>query len=126
MTNPTRQEIIDAHEALSDLTYLADKYITSTLGGLDETRKLRQSILAALPPKPQPTMAEVEWDDDKHYLAEAEHVDWGKVVMLYYDGQSNRIQYFCKLDEPNMVVYSDPANLTPTGKRYTLTEVQDD
>lgn len=124
MSQPTRQEIIRAHEALSDLTYLADKYITSTLGGLDETRKLRQSILAALPPKPQPTMAEVEWDDDKHYLAEAEHVDWGKVVMLYYDGQSNRIQYFCKLDEPNMVAYSDPANLTPTGKRYTLAEVQ--
>ena len=70
-------------------------------------------------------MAEVEWDDEEHYLAEAEHVDWGKVVMLYYDGQFNRIQYFCKLDEPNMVVYSDPANLTPTGKRYTLTEVQD-
>lgn len=92
MSQPTRQEIIRAHEALSDLTYLADKYITSTLGGLDETRKLRQSILAALPPKPQPTMAEVEWDDDKHYLAEAEHVDWGKVVMLYYDGQSNRKQ----------------------------------
>lgn len=61
MSKPTRQEIIRAHEALSDLTYLADKYITSTLGGLDETRKLRQSILAALPPKPQPTMAEVEW-----------------------------------------------------------------
>lgn len=85
----------------------------------------------ALPPNTySPTSQAPRWprsngDDDKHYLAEAEHVDWGKVVMLYYDGQSNRIQYFCKLDEPNMVVYSDPANLTPTGKRYTLAEVQE-
>ena len=111
---PTHEEIVAAHEALEKL---CDR--------LPATRAAKESILKALPPKPQPTMDEVEWDDDKHYLAEAEHVDWGKVVMLYYDGQFNRIQYFCKLDEPNMVVYSDPANLTPTGKRYTLTEVQD-
>ena len=114
MPNLTRQEIIDAHEELEKLC-----------NRLPGTRRAKMTILAALPPKPRPTMAEVEWDDEEHYLAEAEHVDWGKVVMLYYDGQFNRIQYFCKLDEPNMVVCSDPANLTPTGKRYTLTEVQD-
>lgn len=119
MPNPTRQEILDAHNALDEML----QRILRINGRWSS--KERDQILAALPPKPQPTMAEVEWDDEEHYLAEAEHVDWGKVVMLYYDGQFNRIQYFCKLDEPNMVVYSDPANLTPTGKRYTLTEVQD-
>lgn len=119
MTTPTRQEIIEAHRALTHLSVLAsDTSMTSALAN-------EKMVRAFLPPFPELTMAEIEWDDDEHYLAEAEHVDWGKVVMLYYDGQFNRIQYFCKLDEPNMVVYSDPANLTPTGRRYTLTEVQE-
>lgn len=125
MANPTRQQIINAHEALSNLAAFASRYAEDMVE-MNQTLDWNETIKAALPPKPQPTMADVEWDDNKHYLAEAKHVDWGKVVMLYYDGQSNRIQYFCKLDEPNMVVYSDPANLTPTGKRYTLTEAQDD
>lgn len=124
MPNPTRQEIINANNALAALVCVALSN-TSDPDEKDWIRTIARALTAALPPKPQPTMAEVEWDDEEHYLAEAEHVDWGKVVMLYYDGQFNRIQYFCKLDEPNMVVYSDPANLTPTGKRYTLTEVQD-
>ena len=124
MPNPPRQEIIDANNALAALVCVALSN-TADPDEKDWIRTIARALTAALPPKPQPTMAEVEWDDEEHYLAEAEHVDWGKVVMLYYDGQFNRIQYFCKLDEPNMVVYSDPANLTPTGKRYTLTEVQD-
>jgi len=124
MPNPTRQEIIDANNALAALVCVALSN-TADPDEKDWIRTIARALTTALPPKPQPTMAEVEWDDEEHYLAEAEHVDWGKVVMLYYDGQFNRIQYFCKLDEPNMVVYSDPANLTLTGKRYTLTEVQD-
>ena len=120
MTKPTREQIQAAHYATEQLALLA-----TSITERHDVKDYREMILKALPPKPQPTMAEVKWDDKKHYLAEAEHVDWGKVVMLYYDGQFNRIQYFCKLDESNMVVYSDPANLTPTGKRYTLTEVQD-
>lgn len=117
MPNPTRGEIIEAQIARQWAERNKSCEVSSP-----EIQAAANFILAHTTP---PTMAEVEWDDDEHYLAEAEHVDWGKVVMLYYDGQFNRIQYFCKLDEPNMVVYSDPANLTPTGKRYTLTEVQD-
>mgnify|MGYP007068006763 CR=1 FL=1 len=30
-------------------------------------------------------MGEVEWDDVKHLLTEAEHSGWGKVVMLSDD-----------------------------------------
>lgn len=124
MTNSTRQEIIRAHEALSDLTYLADKYITSTLGGLDETRKLRQSILAALPPKPQPTMAEVEWDDEKHYLAEAENPRYGRVIMVT-PVDCDLIEVLVPNLYPTKTGCSKPEDLTPTGKRYTLTEVQE-
>ena len=124
MTNPTREEIVNAYEALSDITYLADTYLSSISGRLDETRELRQTILRALPPLPRPTMAEVEWDDDKHYLAEAAHPDHGKVIMVgrkgnllidvfYFSGMRNKVSSLYATD------------LTPTGKRYTLTEVQE-
>lgn len=125
MTTPTRQEIINAHEALSDLTYLADKYISSTLGGLDETRELRQTILKALPPKPQPTMDEIAWDDEKHYLAEAEHPDHGKVIMLGKGLFSGLIRITRPKEDGPLWQTVGPETLTPTGRRYTLTEVQE-
>ena len=124
MTNPTRQEIVNAYEALSDITYLADTYLSSISGRLDETRELRQTILRALPPLPRPTMAEIRWNDDVHYLAEAAHPDHGKVIMVgrkgnllidvfYFSGMRNKVSSLYATD------------LTPTGKRYTLTEVQE-
>ena len=123
MTNPTRQEIINAHKALSDITYLADTYLSSISGRFDETRELRQTILAALPPKPQPTMAEIEWDDDKHYLAEAESESGVKVVML-----SQSRDFIMCIQPPNagdVVIGLPSEDLTPTGRRYTPTEVQE-
>ena len=113
MTNPTRAQILNAHEALEALC-----------ARLPATRAAKESILKALPPRPRPTMAEIEWDDDKHYLAEAEHKHQGTVVMLSSD-KYGLIQVF----KPGMAYdktgESDPELLTPTGKRYTLTEVQD-
>lgn len=114
MTQPTRQEIITAYEALETLT---DTCIHSS----EQAEELQELVLRALPPKPQPTMAEEEWDDDKHYLAEAEHVSWGKMVMIYHD-RFGSIRCAVKGE----VYIAAREDLTPTGKRYTLTEVQDD
>nr|DAM79412.1 MAG TPA: hypothetical protein [Caudoviricetes sp.] len=117
MSNPTRQEIIDAHEALDTL---CERVVEST-----PVYALRTYILAALPPRPRPTMAEVEWDDDKHYLAEAEHPEYGKVAMLSMSSLSGEVFTLFKEDG---VIYTPcvlPKNLTPTGRRYTLTEVQE-
>lgn len=122
MSTPTRQEIIDAHNAILELQYLAEDSLQSDTSTI---RTLGEHIVAALPPKPQPTMAEIEWDDDKHYLAEAEHADWGTVIMLYYDETMRGIQYLCT-GEANRACFSVPDALTPTGKRYTLTEVHND
>lgn len=117
MPNPTRQEIIDAHDALEALC-------KRLLG----TRYAEMAILAALPPRPQPTMAEVKWDDNKHYLAEAESPSYGKVIMLFQQRDTRNI--FVDIPVPEweecQFKFIDAANLTPTGKRYTLTEVQDD
>lgn len=81
MSKPTRQEIIDAHEALSNLAAFASRYAEDMVE-MNQTLDWNETIKAALPPKPQPTMAEVEWDSDKHFLTEAEHPASGKVIMV--------------------------------------------
>lgn len=112
MANPTRQEIIEAYDALEKLC-----------NRLPATRAAKEPILRALPPKPHPTMADVEWDDDKHFLAEAEHPDLGKVVML----RESVLIIFVQPIEKRMgdIHVARVEELTPTGKRYTLTEVQE-
>ncbi|CQD13379.1 hypothetical protein [Corynebacterium striatum] len=118
MSNPTRQEIIDAYQELDML-----------LGFYDDRNpyrvpECRRIIEKALPPRPQPTMAEVEWDDEKYYLAEAEAPKLGKVAMLRKTG--GLIEFIMKPYTPQTKGAIWPEKLTPTGKRYTLTEVQDD
>lgn len=112
MTNPTRQEIINAHEELEKLCQR-----------LPATRAAKETILRALPPFPRPTMNEIEWDDDEHFLAEAEHPDWGKVVML----RESALIIFVQPIEKRMgdIHVARVEELTPTGRRYTLTEVQE-
>lgn len=118
MTQPTRKEIIDAHDALTSLLKIASR--TSTASAIINEKVVR----AALPPKPRPTMADVEWDDDKHYLAEARQTFCGKVIMLGKDDDG-----FIKFLVPNFyesgLDVAPPISFTLTGKRYTLTEVQE-
>lgn len=121
MTNPTRQEIIDAHEAL--------KYLVKNLYGIsleeDKDTLSYNRLIKFLPPIPRLTMADVEWDDKLHYLAEAEHDVYGQVIMLGLDAGGliefiipSRSDFRCDTD--------NPGNLTPTGRRYTLTETTND
>lgn len=124
MPNPTRAQILNAHEALEELKNVALS-AADFCGDTEKYLAWKSEIIAALPPKPQPTMNEIEWDDNKHYLAEAEHADWGTVIMLYYDETMRGIQYLCT-GEANRACFSVPDALTPTGKRYTLTEVHND
>lgn len=123
MPNPTRQQIIDAYTAVTTLARLAEEFTPVRVEEHKEINDLHLAVRAALPPKPQPTMAEIEWDDDKHYLAEAESESGVKVVML----SQNRDFIRC-IQPPNAgdVVIGVPSeDLTPTGRRYTPTEVQE-
>lgn len=115
MSEPTRKEIINAYNTLEALC-----------ARLPATRAAKETILKALPPKPQPTMAEVEWDDELHYLAEAEHPGWGKVIMLGINPVSGVVRTFTKKDGACYYPCVPPKSLTPTGKRYTLTETAND
>lgn len=125
--NPTRKEILAAYDALDDLLIYAKSYEQES--GFNRVKlqalaqELRQDIENALPPIPEPTMNDIEWDDDKHFLAEAEHPEWGKVAMLRESGLIIFVQPIEKKIGDIQVARVE--ELTPTGKRYTLTEVQE-
>ena len=69
MSNPTRKEIIDAYKTLE---YLIKNLYDIPLEEAKRTTSYER-LAKFLPPRPQPTMAEVEWDDDLHYLAAAQY-----------------------------------------------------
>ena len=116
MSNPTREEIISAHDALETLCARVPEETPAYM--------LKSLILAALPPKPQPTMAEVEWDDDKHRFGEAEHPLWRTAIMLG-PAEEKMIEVFIPHLREFRYRIARRETLTPTGKRYPLTEVQE-
>ena len=118
MSNPTRQEIIDAYRELDMLLSHYDDYNS------ERVPECRAIIEKALPPKPQPTMAEIEWDEDLHYLAEATHPAHGTVLMLGQDIDYT-IKFLALNSTASKTFWGNPEHLTLTGKRYTLTEVQE-
>lgn len=122
MTNPTRDQILAAHRALAHLCNAASDglFISEQVA-----HSIKDQVLDALPPVPRPTMADVEWDNDKHYLAEAEHPEWGKVIMLGEGRTPGFIRTIRGKENDSFWGTAGPYNLTPTGKRYTLTEVQE-
>ena len=120
MSTPTRKQIHDAHKALEELYDWALEWAGT------RAHIRYGAIRDVLPPKPKPTMADVEWDDDVHYLAEAEQNVYGNVIMLGVDDDNMNMIAF--LVPPEFGTGIDAAfreTLTPTGKRYTLTEVQE-
>lgn len=118
MTNPNRQQIIEAHDALKKLENAAWH------GGEDwHSTHWKNLILAALPPKPPETMADIEWEDGRHYLAEAETEDGIKVVMISQHGD------FIRCTQPpnagDIVIGLPREELTPTGRYYAPTQPQE-
>jgi len=125
MPNPTRQEIIDAYTAVTTLARLAEEFTPVRVEEHKEINDLHLAVRAALPPKPQPTMAEIEWNDDEHFLAEAEDESCSSVIMLQQSKETGNIQAILKGTIKSYLIYQRPEHLTPTGKRYTLTEIQE-
>lgn len=120
MTTPNRDQIIRAYEALERLERAAWK------GSENEYEEMYHSeakdiILSILPPKP-PTMDEIEWDDDKHFLAEAEQVSRGHVIMVEVV-DTGEIRCMSKGLGNVTFFLVRPETLTPTGYRYTLEEL---
>lgn len=117
--NPTRQEIIDAHQVVKD--YIEHELdVAHNEADIKEALRRDELLLKVLPPLPRPTMAEIEWDDEKHYLAEAEHCSLGKVVMLSKICGGEEIYYIRQGFKGELLTFASPDKLTPTGRRYVL------
>lgn len=124
MPNLTRQEVIAAHEALEELDDTA-RNLAKDQDDKDLCELWKKRILAALPPRPQPTMDDVEWDDDKHCLAEAK-LDGGSKVIMLGEEPDGTISVF----HPGPVRYRGgtviPDYLAPTGRKFTLKEANNE
>jgi len=124
MPNPTRQEIVAAYEALEELDDTACNLVEDQ-DDKDLCELWKKRILAALPPRPQSTMAEVEWDDDKHCLAEAK-LDGGSKIIMLGEEPDGTISVF----HPGPVRYRGgtviPDYLTPTGRKFALKEANNE
>ena len=120
MSNPTRKEIIEAYR---ELDMLLGHYDDRNPGRVPECRAI---IEKALPPRPQPTMADVVWNDEEHFLAEAK-IKNGPLVAMIEKRQDQWITCIPIETYPSLLHMRTEFEgyLTPTGKRYTLTEVQD-
>lgn len=121
MSKPTEQEIIDAHSALFAL---ADFAVAKSENREQEQRmrEYNNTILKVLPDKPEDrvkTMADVEWDEDEHRFAEAEHPIFGKVIMLNKDIHEG-IECFRYLDNSISTGYDFASSFIPTGKKYKM------
>lgn len=119
MTEPTRKQIHDAHEALHELGKWASTHYDIT----DDRTHLTQveTVLMGMPPKPPLSMGEIAWDDNEHRLTGAEHQHLGHGVMLSR-GSDGTIWFM----HDGKVSSADPWHLLPVGKHYRLQEVQDD
>lgn len=121
MTDLTRQEIIDAHQVVKD--YIEHELdVAHNEADIKEALRRDELLLKFLPPLPRLTMAEVEWEDWEHYLAEAEHSKYGNVIMVSKDRDTGEIYYLRWGSTGRLMVLAAPADLTPTGRRYVLQE----
>ncbi|MGV0434206.1 hypothetical protein ACUY3H_04485 [Corynebacterium ureicelerivorans] len=87
---------------------------------VDDVVAAAEHILATTTP---PTMADVEWDDEKHYLTGAVDIDGYDVVMFGTREGNIRVCEVSEVNEEFAPVLEKPVNLTPNGKRYELREV---
>lgn len=124
MTKPTRQDIINAHIALGGLKSAALRSATFC-GDTEKFLIWYEEILKALPHKPRLTMADIEWNNDEHYFAEAKHPDFGNVIMLGPSPASGDIRITRHKKHGKLWQLVEPNTLILTGKRYTLKEILD-
>ena len=73
----------------------------------------------------QPTMDNVQWSDEEHYLAGAEDYDGDEVIMLREIDGNIQVCDVGQLGVTFAPTLEHSKNLTPNGKKYELREVVD-
>ena len=126
MSKPSHREIKTAHASLRELHRLAKATPMLFIRdfSFDKQNELLDDVLKVLPPIPKLTMAEVEWDEDEHFLAEAEHPDYGLVIMLSEGNEPGVIHVMCREDKVDRVLQVSAECLTLTGRRFVLKDLR--
>lgn len=124
MTKQSHQDIETAHASLRELHRLAKATPMLFIKDFSKQNELLDDVLKVLPPIPKLTMAEIEWDDDEHYLAEAEHPDYGLVIMLSEGDEPGVIHAMCREGKVDRVLQVSDERLTLTGRRFVLTDLR--
>lgn len=100
--------------------YLARQWAEETRDNFMSSSELEEAaakyILEHTAP---PTMADVEWDDEKHYLAGATDGD-GDAVVMCGENADGEINVIVSWDHHTFSTPKD--QLTPNGKRYRMVE----
>lgn len=120
MANPTQRDITRAYDALDKLS----KAALEATASVDEICMLlswHKDIFGALPPKPEPTMEDIGWDEDEHYLAEAVTKKGTKLIMLELDDDVILTVHPDTTEFINFDLYE----LTPTGRKFEFKEKRD-
>lgn len=115
MTNMTRKDIINAYEALDRLEKAAWKGSQNDYEEEYHTQG-KDLILKLLPPKPELTMEDIDWDPDDYYLVEAEHPDYGTVIMVEKSFYTGYILVVAKDESGVRCINVEPKELTLIGK----------
>jgi len=122
MTEYTREEVYKAHDALE---YLIQNLYDVSFEEAKDTDSYKK-LVKFLPSKPKPTVLDEGWDNEKHRFRLAKHDEiYSDVIMLHetYDGR----KVYCLVESESAmakpyIVALDKDELTPTGKRYKITE----
>lgn len=125
--NPTRQEIIDAHDALDTFISYTKSYEATTGVGEAETQeiiqKLHKDIATFLPPIPPVTLNDIPWDVDELLFAEVEHIESGeRGILVAHDAMPNIGHFIYVLHDGKQIHRYSPGLLTLTGEKYNLTK----
>lgn len=117
MTKPTREQIQAAHEALDYLYACA--YKLNKPGEQAERVEAHAAIMKILPPTSRSTMADVNWEHSKHFLAVAESIHNEERYIMLRPEMSKLIR--CISEDPHRPIEVIPRKyLIPTDDKYRL------
>ena len=123
----TREAVITAYEALDRFTQLSFTDDPATNRYREhEISQLKEKITQVLPPNPQPTMAEIEWNNNKHFLTIARvrsnsPENGSRYIMLHngiYDDEIDIIYCVAEENPHGHVSRIHGEFLIPTGEKY--------
>lgn len=122
MTEYTREEVYNAHDALE---YLIQNLYDVSFEEARDTDSYKK-LAKFLPPKPKPTVLDEGWDNEKHRLRLAKHDQiYSDVIMLHENFDGRKV--YCLVESESAmakpyIAALDKDTLTPANKRYRITE----